>query len=344
MQALSKWYDKGQLLSYKAFFNLLIGNRGGGKTYGFKTWAIDDYLKTGKQFVWVRRYGTEIDEMRKTYFDDIAKRYPAYKFSIKGSRKSGKLLVDNKVAGYYFALTTSSIAKSSSYPNVDKIIFDEFLIIGNTYKYLNDEVVLLLELTETIFRDRENDPTAIKPRGVYLLGNNVTIANPYFLYFNIKSFKQRFYVDKARGLVVEQYTNKAFVEAKKQSAIGKLTAGTTYAEYSIENKSYLDNDRFIAPKPSKCTFNCAIDYKGRTYGFWLDYKNGNMYVNYQYDPDSPNRYSLTKDDHTINTFLVKNLNNTYIKNIVWLFRAGCMYFDNQQLKSQVYELLSYFVR
>ena len=323
---------------------MLIGNRGGGKTYGFKTWAIDDYLKTGKQFVWLRRYGTEVDEMRKTYFDDIAKRYPAYKFSIKGSRKSGKILIDNKVAGHYFALTTSSIAKSSSYPNVDKIIFDEFLIIGNTYKYLNDEVVLLLELVETIFRDRENDPTAIKPRGVYLLGNNVTIANPYFLYFNIKPFRQRFYVDKARGLVVEQYTNKAFVEAKKQSSIGKLTAGTTYAEYSIENKSYLDNDRFIAPKPSKCTFNCAIDYKGKTYGFWLDYKNGNMYVNYQYDPDSPNRYSLTKDDHTLNTFLVKNLNNTYIKNIVWLFRAGCMYFDNQQLKAQVYELLSYFVR
>ena len=323
---------------------MLIGNRGGGKTYGFKTWAIDDYLKTGKQFVWIRRYGTEVDEMRKTYFDDIAKKYPAYNFSIKGSRKSGKILIDNKVAGHYFALTTSSIAKSSSYPLVDKIIFDEFLIIGNTYKYLNDEVVLLLELVETIFRDRENDPTAIKPRGVYLLGNNVTIANPYFLYFNVKPFKQRFYVDKARGLVVEQYTNKAFVEAKKQSAIGKLTAGTTYAEYSIENKSYLDNDRFIAPKPSKCTFNCAIDYKGKTYGFWLDYKNGNMYVNYQYDPDSPNRYSLTKDDHTLNTFLVKNLNNTYIKNIVWLFRAGCMYFDNQQIKSQVYELLSYFVR
>ena len=344
MTVQSKWYDKGQLLSYKAFFNILIGNRGGGKTYGFKTWAIDDYLKTGKQFVWLRRYGTEVDEMRKTYFDDIAKKYPAYNFSIKGSRKSGKILIDNKVAGHYFALTTSSIAKSSSYPLVDKIIFDEFLIIGNTYKYLNDEVVLLLELVETIFRDRENDPTAIKPRGVYLLGNNVTIANPYFLYFNIKPFKQRFYVDKARGLVVEQYTNKAFIEAKKQSAIGKLTAGTTYAEYSIENKSYLDNDRFIAPKPSKCTFNCAIDYKGKTYGFWLDYKNGNMYVNYQYDPDSPNRYSLTKDDHTLNTFLVKNLNNTYIKNIVWLFRAGCMYFDNQQLKAQVYELLSYFVR
>lgn len=341
---LNKWYDKGQLLSYKAFFNMLIGNRGGGKTYGFKTWAIDDYIKNGKQFIWVRRYGTEIELLKKSFFDDIANKYPSYKFEIKGSKKTGKIFIDGKVAGYYFALSTSSIAKSSSYPLVDKIIFDEFLIMGNTYKYLADEVVLLLEFAETIFRDREHDNQAIQPRGVYLLGNNVTIANPYFLYFNIKPFKQRFYVDKERGLVVEQYTNANFIEIKKTSKIGKLTANTTYAEYAIENKSYLDNDRFIAKKPPKCTFNCAIDYKGKTYGFWLDYHNGDMYVNYQYDPDSYNHYSLTKDDHSINTFLVKNLNNTYIKNIVWLFRAGCMYFENQQIKAQVYELLSYFVR
>lgn len=341
---LNYWYDKGQLLSYKMFFNIVIGNRGGGKTYGFKTWAIDDFLKTGRQFVWLRRYGTEIELMRKSFFEDIAQKYPAHKFEIKGNKKAGKFYVDNRLMGFYFALSTSAIAKSSSYPLVDKIIFDEFLIMGNTYKYLSEEVVLLLEFIETIFRNRENDPKAIQPRGVYLAGNNITIANPYFLYFNIKPFKQRFYIDKVKGLLVEQYSNKSFIETKKQSHIGKLTAGTTYAEYAIENKSYLDNDKFIAKKPSNASFNCAIDYKGKTYGFWLDYKNGNMYVNMQYDPDSYNHFSLTKEDHSINTFLIKNINNTYLRNVVWLFRAGCMYFENQQIKSQVYEILSYFVR
>lgn len=341
---LNYWYDKGELLSYKMFFNMVIGNRGGGKTYGFKTWAIDDFLKTGRQFVWLRRYGTEIELMRKSFFEDIAQKYPAHKFEIKGNKKAGKFYVDNKLMGFYFALSTSAIAKSSSYPLVDKIIFDEFLIMGNTYKYLSEEVVLLLEFIETIFRNRENDPKAIQPRGVYLAGNNITIANPYFLYFNIKPFKQRFYIDKVKGLLVEQYSNKSFIETKKQSHIGKLTAGTAYADYAIENKSYLDNDKFIAKKPSNASFNCAIDYKGKTYGFWLDYKNGNMYVNMQYDPDSYNHFSLTKEDHSINTFLIKNINNTYLRNVVWLFRAGCMYFENQQIKSQVYEILSYFVR
>lgn len=338
------WYNKGFLLSFRAFFNLLIGNRGSGKTYGFKTWCIDDYIKTKKQFIWVRRYGTEIETMRKSFFDDVAKRYPNKNFSIKGNKKTGRFYCDGEVIGYYFALTTSSIAKSSNYPNVDKIIFDEFLIMGNTYRYLTDEVVLLLEFIETIFRNRENDPEAVKPRGVYLLGNNITIANPYFLYFNIPNFKGRIWQDKARGICVEKYSDTGFIEVKKASKIGLLTANTQYADYAIENESYLDNDKFIAKAPKNCNFQCAIDYKGKTYGFWLDYKNGDMYVNRKYDPYSYNHYSLTKDDHSINTFLIKNLNNTFIKNIVWLFRAGCMYFEDVQLKAQCYEMLSYFVR
>ena len=339
-----KWHDKGQLLSFKAFLNLLIGNRGSGKTYGFKTWSIDDYLRKGVQFVWVRRYGTEIELMKKSFFDDIASKYPSHNFKIKGSKKMGKFYMNGKVIGFYIALSTSSIAKSSSFPLVDKIIFDEFLIMGKTYKYLEDEVVLLLELIETIFRNREKDPNAVKPRGVYLLGNNITLANPYFLYFNIPPFKQRFYHDKKRGILVEKYCDKEFVEEKKQSQIGRLTQDTTYSEYSIENKSYLDNDRFIASKTKTCDFKCAIDFKGRTFGFWLDYKNGNMYVNRQYDPYSYNHYSLTKDDHSLNTFLIKNSNNTYIKTILWFFRCGSMFFEDIQVKSQVFEMLSYFMR
>ena len=339
-----KWYDKTQLLSYKAFLNLLIGNRGVGKTYGFKKWCIDDFKKTGKQFVWIRRFGTEIELMRKSFFDDIASAYPEDKFTIKGNKKSGVFFINDEICGFYFALSTSSIAKSSSYPNVDKIIFDEFLIVGNTYKYLTEEVVLLLEFIDTIFRDRETKQNAVKPRGVYLLGNNITIANPYFLYFNIPVMKSRFYYDKERGLLVEMYKNQVFIEEKRETKFGKLIKGTAYYDYNVENIAMLDNDKFIKKRPNYCNFECAIDYKGKTYGFWFDYKNGDMYATAQYDPDSYARYCLTKDDHNINLFLIKNSNNTAIKNIVWLFRAGCLYFENQVIKSQCYEMLSYFVR
>ena len=338
------YYDKGPCLSYKAFLNFIISNRGGGKTYGFKTWCKDDFEKTGHQFVWIRRYGTEIKKMKKKFFMDIAKRYPNDKFEIKGDNKYGTFLCNNKIIGYYIALSTSALCKSDSFPLVDKIVFDEFLIIGNTYHYLKDEVDLLLELIETIFRNREDDPTAVQPRGVYLLGNNITFANQYFLYFNIPNFNDRFYRNKERGILVEKYTNEEFLTLKRKSKIGKLTAGTKYNDYAIENKSYLDNNKFIASKTNNSKFYCAIDYKGATYGFWLDYRQGNMYVNKKYDPNSYDHYCLTKEDHTINTFLIKNKNGARINNLVFLFQAGCMYFENVQIKSQVFELLSYFVR
>lgn len=55
-----EYYTNGQTLSYHAFMNILTGNRGCGKTFSFKQWSINDALKTGHQFLWVRRYATEI--------------------------------------------------------------------------------------------------------------------------------------------------------------------------------------------------------------------------------------------------------------------------------------------
>lgn len=335
------------MLSYAMFFNMIVGNRGGGKTYDMSFWGVDDALKTGRQFAWVRRYTTEIKQMRDEFFNDVEPKHPNIKFAIKGNNKYGRFFADGKVIGHYFALSTAILFKSITYPLIDKIIFDEFLIMGKTYHYLSDEVTMLLELIETIFRTREEqaktDPNVIKPRGVYLIANNVTIANPYYLYFNIRP-KDKFYVDRQRGILVQQYTNDKFIEMKKKSSIGRLTAGTKYEEYAIENKAYLDDDRFIKPKPANAKFTCGITYNNKMYGFWIDYKNGEMYCNLQYDPKSYCLYSLTRDDHTINTFLIKNTNNTYIKNILWMYENGCLFFENEQIKGCVYQILAHFYR
>ena len=284
------YYDKGPCLSFHAFLNFLLGMRGCGKTYGFKTWSIDDFLKNNRQFMWVRRYGEEIKEMKKTFFDDVISRYPEHKFKIEGDKTTGRFFVDDKICGFYVALSTSSKYKSSSFPLVDKIIFDEFLIIGKTYHYLSDEVTMLLELISTVFRNREfsDDPNVVKPRGVYLLGNNVTCANPYFLYFNIKSFRGRFFHDKERNILVEMYTDTRFINRAKKSLLGQLTKGTNYSEYAIENKAYLDNDEFIGKRTPVSKFYCAIDYKSKTYGIWMDFHEGRTYVDYEYDPSSYN--------------------------------------------------------
>ena len=52
------WYDLSQLLSYNKILNFVIGQRGGGKSFNAKKWCVNDFIKNGKQFIWVRRYKT----------------------------------------------------------------------------------------------------------------------------------------------------------------------------------------------------------------------------------------------------------------------------------------------
>ena len=47
---MSKYYDISTLLSYNKILNFIIGQRGGGKTFGAKKWCINDFLKKENQF------------------------------------------------------------------------------------------------------------------------------------------------------------------------------------------------------------------------------------------------------------------------------------------------------
>ena len=62
-------------LSYNALFNFIVGNRGGGKTYGAKEFVINRFLKHQEQFVYIRRYKKEFSKI-KTFFADIEEAFP----------------------------------------------------------------------------------------------------------------------------------------------------------------------------------------------------------------------------------------------------------------------------
>ena len=55
------YYNPQKLLSYNCLFNFIEGERGNGKTYAFKKFCIDNFIKKGLQFIWVRRYESELE-------------------------------------------------------------------------------------------------------------------------------------------------------------------------------------------------------------------------------------------------------------------------------------------
>lgn len=325
------WYSYDRVLSYHALMNIIIGERGVGKSYNLKTYLSNRYIKKHRQFIYLRRYDTELKKSLKDneFFKDIAND-PVLKnhtFNIRGE----KFYLDDEVCGYAIALSKASIYKSVPFPNVDIIMFDEFLIDNATYHYLPNEPEKLLDFIETVGRLRNIQ--------IFMLGNNISMINPYFDYFNIslpyntdiKTFKE--------GLILINYIkNEAYRKVKKESNFGKLIEGTKYAEYAIDNKALKDNNNFIKKKSPKSKFFFNLILNNHTYGVWMDYNSNNMFISKHFNPDNPMCITFNYNDHSEHTIMLKS-RSVFFQNLVKHYLNGWLYFDTLQIKSDVTSLI-----
>ena len=322
------WYSFDRINSYNAFFHFILTNRGYGKSYGAKKRCIDRFLKYGEQFVYVRRYKTELKKIGK-YFDDIKEAYPDHEFKVVGKT----FYIDNHECGYAVPLSTSLTEKSTAYPKVCTIVFDEFIIDKGHIRYLDNEVEVMLELVLTITRKRDN-------ARVYFLANNVSEVNPYFTYFNIKMNEgEKFKTFNDGTIVVEKNTDDIFMEEMKATKFGRLVKGTKYADYAIENKSLRDSDTFIEKLPLK---NCipihCIAYKNERVQIWLDKKNNLYYCNEKI-VSTNEIITLEADDHNENSILnAKTIKFTLLNDVIKSFQVGLVRFENQKVKHLMYDI------
>ena len=324
------YYNYDKIRSYNALMNIIMTNRGFGKTYGFKDMAIKNYLKNGKQFMYIRRYKTDISKEKiGLFFSDIAEKYPTHKFEVKGKNA----YCDGKLMGYFVALSTSLNLKSVPFPNVTLMCYDEFVIGGGSQQYIKGEVTIFAELMSTVIRKR-NDCR------VFLLANNISMVNPYFSYFDLKpKLNERFTLAKDGELVLEISTSEDFIQEMKLTKFGKLFKDTHYSDYAIDNKSLLDNNSFIEVYPLKdCIPVCSITLEEKKIQIWLHKNNGNYYCNEKIIETTLN-FSLTQNDHTENSFLKTKLTNyPFFNNCIKAFQVGQIRFSNQFVKSTMYDI------
>lgn len=314
------WYDIRKTISYNCLFNFIIGNRGGGKTYGFKHYAIRDFLRSGNEFVYVRRYKEELKDI-KNFFDDVSKEFPEHTFNVKGSN----FFIDDKKAGYAIVLSTAKIKKSVSYPNVNKICFDEFILDKGVYHYLPDEVVNFLELYETIARMRDVR--------VFFLSNALTQTNPYFLYFDI-SLPYQSTIKRDGEILIQLVEDADYIEAKSNTRFGKMIKGTSYGNYAIENTFLRDTPVFIEKRSQKSNYFFTFVYAGTDIGVWIDYNEGLIYVSNVVDKMCKAVYVVKTEDHRPNTLLLKSKNQSHlIKTFVENYKMGNVRYEDINLKN-----------
>ena len=326
------FYSLDKVLSYNALVNVIIGERGVGKTYSSKVFCIKRFLKHKRKFAYIRRYESDLDasvgnNTQEKFFEQVKNEFPDCVFKISKHKKVRSLYINNEVCGYALPLSASDSLKSSSYEDVDIIIYDEFqLKEGSSQRYLRNEPEIILDLVETVGRLRD-----IR---IFLLGNAISTTSPIMTYFDltlpynsdIKTFKN--------GLILVNYIkNDKYREVKKQSRFGQLIEGTRYGKYAIDNEFLTDSKAFIKKKSTGCRFSFIFILNGVEYGAWINYNEQAMYISKDVDPNCPMRLSINNDDHNENTMLIKVRLHPYFKMIIEYYRMARLYFESQQVKN-----------
>lgn len=213
-----EFYNISHLLKEypNALYYMVFGERSNGKTYSALDYALQNYFGEGEQFAYIRRFGEDIRRKNlQTLFDNHIEHGKIKKYSsgvydlvdysggvfkpYTYDGETGKAQFSKTPIGYAFDLNGMEHHKSTSYPNVTTIIFDEFL---SRTGYLPNEFVLFMNTLSTIIRHRKN----VK---IFMIGNTVNKYCPYFQEMGLNHIK-----DQKPGTVdVYTYSNKELMVA-----------------------------------------------------------------------------------------------------------------------------------
>lgn len=192
-----KYYSLKKVQSLACQYNMIIGERSNGKTYAVLDHILKTYCETKKQGAIVRRWQDDFKGKRALAMyaplvaDGLILKYTKGQWD-RIYYQSGqwylaryddvldKIIHADDPFCFAFSLSSMEHDKSTSYPNITTICFDEFLTRGY---YLPDEFVLFMNVISTIVRQRI-DVT------IYMLGNTVNWTAPYFSEMGIKHIKE----------------------------------------------------------------------------------------------------------------------------------------------------------
>ena len=184
---VEEFYNLSKIKELKCQYNLIFGKSSNGKTYSVLKEIIENYAKTGQQGAYLRRYREDfIGKRGQQMFsalvaDGLIKEYTGGKwttvkyqssqwFFAREDEKTGRLITDGEPFCFGFSLAQMEHDKSTSYPNITTVVFDEFI---SRIGYLPNEFVLFMNVLSTIIRQRNNVT-------IYMLGNTVNKYCPYF--------------------------------------------------------------------------------------------------------------------------------------------------------------------
>lgn len=200
MSNKEKYYTLDKILTYNAHYNIIYGEKSNGKTTACLIYALKDYIESGyqNQLAVIRRWEEDlkgnkakqlfsviqnlglIEKLTKGEYNSI------YTYSLKWylcyyDSDNNRTKTHPEPFAYGFGLTAEEHYKSTPYPKVVNILFDEFI---TRHYYLPDEFITFQNLLSTIIRLRTN----VK---IFMCGNSINKFCPYFAEMGLSNIKEQ---------------------------------------------------------------------------------------------------------------------------------------------------------
>lgn len=342
----TQYYDGTKLLSMldingnKPEIYICTTNRTGGKTTYFGRLCVNRFLDKGEKFALLYRYNYEMDECADKFFKDIGKLFFTGKTMISKRRASGifhELFLDEVSCGYAISLNSCDQLKKYShlFSDVKRILFDEFQSESN--HYCNNEIKKFLSIHTTIARGQGEQ---IRYVPVYMIGNPVSIINPYYIEMDIS---QRLRDDtkflRGDGYVLEQGYVESASKVQLESGFNRAFAKNDYIAYSAQSVYLNDNKSFIDKPTGNSKYIGTLKYEGKDYGIREYPELGIVYCDDKPDGTFKYKITVTTDDHQINYVMLKR-NDIFISSLRYLFERGCFRFKDLKCKEVILKALS----
>lgn len=347
MEAIeTKYYDIDKTMSYNAPITVIDGVRSLGKTYSFTKHCINKYIKSGckSQFGWIRRTDDETKLCKGEFFSDMEANdeFPDYEFQVVGREAQIRPKVPEDVPnkskpawatfGYFFSASMYQSYKGGAYPNVNTLVYDEYIIEDTRYHhYLSDDVGAILSIYTTVARKRNN----VK---LYVLSNSVNITNPLYLWMGVTGEPKSGYTwYKKHDVLYHHETGEIYSEQAADTLIGRLTKGSALEGIMVTNTFNDAHNSFIDSKTKNAKYRFGFVCFNEQFGVWCDMRLGLYYVNRKVI----NRkilYALTTQDYRPNMLLITKA-RPLLKNLVKLYSVGVVRFDTAATREAFLKVL-----
>lgn len=344
---MSIYYDGTKLLSLmdidgnKPEIYICTTNRSGGKTIYFSRLLINRFIKKKDKFCLIYRFKYELDDISNKFFKDIQGLFFAdYTMESKPLARGifHELFLNGVSCGYAVALNSSDTLKKYShfFSDVSHMMMDEFQ--SETNHYCNMEVEKLISLHTSIARGNGSMSRYVP---VYLIGNPVSLLNPYYSALGISTRIQsdtKFI--RGEGWVMEQGYNENAAKAQSQSAFNRAFSGNSFLSYTTQGVYLNDSTTFIEKPSGYSKYLGTIRYMEKDYAI-REYRNdGIIYCDDSPDSTCKNKLAVTTPDHNIN-YVMLSANSLFVEQLRYFFERGAFRFKNLECKNVIIKMLSF---